>query len=71
MIMLDKNCYEANASSGTYRYVKRSIDIIGSLLVLVAFSFTCLFDLVGLDQEQGRRTSIFCPRKNRQKWPAF
>lgn len=37
MIMPDKNCYEANASSGTYRYVKRSIDIIGSLLVHLSF----------------------------------
>lgn len=53
MIMPDKNCYEANASSGTYRYVKRSIDIIGSLLVLIAFSPVFLILLVLIKSKDG------------------
>lgn len=36
--MAEKNSFEIKASVGTYRYLKRFLDIIGSLLALVVFS---------------------------------
>lgn len=36
--MIEKNTFEAKTGLGAYRYVKRFLDIIGSLLALLVFS---------------------------------
>jgi hypothetical protein len=55
---------------GAYKYVKRFLDIVGSLLALILFS-PGLLDPGHHYQEPGRRISLFRPRTESARRQAF